>query len=169
MHAPQTWTAVAILLALGCTPPAEHPAQGADEQEARAVWLDIPETEDQMLITVGAGRQREAVVDVPWTQEMRDKAVEDGFARGRNAHVTRALYRFNCTGLAISTHSYAVLSKQGETLTSQVFPKANPQPVALGSKAARYLVAGCQDELAPVEIKRLLAMPAAAPAAKKKP
>jgi hypothetical protein len=168
MHAPKTWIAVSILLAFGCAPPAEHPPQSADKQEAHAIWLDIPETEDRMLITVGDGRQREAVVDVPWTQETRDTAVEGGFARGRDAHVTRALYRFDCAGLAISTRSYAVLSKKGETLTSRVFPKAKSQPAAPGSTAARYLVAGCQDELAPAEIKRLLGMPAAAPAAKKK-
>jgi hypothetical protein len=159
----KAWLPLSLFLALGCTPPADTLPQSTDQKKAQVVWIDIPETQDRMLITVGTGPQREAVVDVPWTQKMRNKAVEDGFSRGRDAHVTRALYRFYCGELAISTHSYAVLSEQGETLTSRVFPKAKPQTAVPGTTAARYLVAGCENRLAPAQIKRLLGPKPAAP------
>ncbi len=159
----KAWLPLSLLLALGCTPPADTLPQNADQKKAHVIWIDIPETQDRMLITVGKGRQREAVIDVPWTREMRDKSDKDGFSRGRDAHVTRALYRFDCGALTISTHSYAVLSEQGETLTSMVFPDAKSQPALPGTTAARYLVAGCENDLAPAQIKRLLGTTPAAP------
>lgn len=143
-----------IVSLLGCTPPSETPP--AAEAPAGPRWIDIDETEDRMLVTVGAGRQREAVVDVPWTAEMRSKAVADGFARAKDAKVTRALYRFDCNRLLISTRSYSVLSEKGETLTSQLFPDAKASAVEPGATAARYLVTACEGELAPATKAKLL-------------
>ena len=156
MISPKSCIPLSLLLALGCTPPAETPPQETGQGKPQVVWIDIPDTQDRMLVTMGAGQQREAVTDVPWTQEMRETAVQDGFTRGRDAHMTRAVYGFHCRSLSISTNSYAVLSEQGETLTSQLFAKPNLQPAEPGSTAARYLVAACDDELAPAAIKRLL-------------
>ena len=151
--------ALALVFA-ACTPPPD-PISDAEKNPGWS-WMEIDGTNDSMLITVGAGRHREAVIDVPWTDKERAKGVADGFKRASEAKVTRAQYRFDCDRLMMSMYSFAVLSEKGETLASQVTAKAKPYEPKMGATGARYLVAACEGELAPV-MKAKLAPPVGKP------
>ena len=145
----------------GEQPEQQESASAESQPDKESAWITIHKNNARMLVEAAKPRNRDAVIDVPWTPAMRKQGIAQGFTAAEDAKATRGVYRFDCMDRKIALSSYSVLSTKGKELAAADFPEAKLLPVQRGSTSAHYLVAACEDLYKPDQIKRLLTKAAA--------